>query len=51
MDIDERRNRIVIFSVLDNLGKGGAHVAVQNMNLMFGFDETTGLKRYGLHPY
>jgi len=33
------------------IGKGGAHVAVQNMNLMFGLEETMGLKRQGLHPY
>lgn len=51
LDVDERRGRIVIFSVLDSIGKGGAHVAVQNMNLMFGFEETTGLRRHGLHPY
>jgi len=51
LDIDEKRNRIVVFSVLDSIGKGGAHVAVQNMNLMSGLDETLGLKRYGLHPY
>lgn len=49
--VDEKRGRIVIFSVLDSIGKGGAHVAVQNMNLMFGLEETTALKRYGLHPY
>lgn len=51
LDIDEVRGRIVIFSVLDSIGKGGAHAAVQNMNLMFGLEETTGLRRYGLHPY
>ncbi|WP_074782942.1 N-acetyl-gamma-glutamyl-phosphate reductase [Clostridium homopropionicum] len=51
LDIDEKRNRIVVFSVLDSIGKGGAHAAVQNMNLMFGLEETLGLKRYGLHPY
>jgi len=51
LDIDEKRNRIVVFSVLDSIGKGGAHVSVQNMNLMFGLDETLGLKRYGSHPY
>lgn len=51
LDIDERRGRIVVFSVLDSIGKGGAHVAVQNMNLLFGLDEMTGLKRTGLHPY
>ncbi len=51
LDVDERRGRIVVFSVLDSIGKGGAHAAVQNMNLLFGLDEMTGLKRSGLHPY
>ncbi len=51
LDVDEKRGRIVVFSVLDSIGKGGAHVALQNMNLMFGLDETLGLKRYGMHPY
>jgi len=51
LDVDEKRGRIVVFSVLDSIGKGGAHAAVQNMNLLFGIDEMTGLKRTGLHPY
>lgn len=51
LDVDERRGRIVVFSVLDSIGKGGAHAAVQNMNLMFDLDEKTGLRRTGLHPY
>ncbi len=50
-DVDAKRNSIVVFSVLDSVGKGGAHAAVQNLNLMFGFRETLGLTRYGLHPY
>ncbi len=36
-------NRLVIVSALDNLGKGAAGQAIQNMNLMFGFAEVTGL--------
>ena len=36
-------NQIIIFSVIDNLIKGAAGQAVQNMNLLFGFDETEGL--------
>ncbi len=36
-------NQLVILSVIDNLIKGAAGQAVQNMNLMFGFDETEGL--------
>ncbi|MEZ4357875.1 MAG: N-acetyl-gamma-glutamyl-phosphate reductase [Eubacteriales bacterium] len=41
--IDERLNRLVIVSCIDNLIKGAAGQAVQNMNLMYGLDETTGL--------
>jgi len=36
-------NQLIIFSAIDNLIKGAAGQAVQNMNLMFGFDETEGL--------
>jgi N-acetyl-gamma-glutamyl-phosphate reductase len=41
---------VVILSVIDNLVKGAAGQAVQNMNLMFGLDETTGLNAIGLYP-
>ena len=51
LDIDEDRNRIVVYSVLDSIGKGGALVGIQNMNIMFGLDEKTGLDFYGIHPY
>ena len=34
---------VIVFSCIDNLVKGLAGQAVQNMNLMFGLDETTGL--------
>lgn len=40
---DQRNQRIIILSVIDNLVKGAAGQAVQNMNLMMGLDETTGL--------
>lgn len=40
----------VVLSVIDNLVKGAAGQAVQNMNLMFGFDETTALLQPGLFP-
>ena len=43
-------NRLVLLSVIDNLVKGAAGQAVQNMNLMCGFDETTGLKAPALLP-
>jgi N-acetyl-gamma-glutamyl-phosphate reductase len=41
--IDERNNTLILLSVIDNLVKGAAGQAVQNMNLMFGFKETEGL--------
>jgi N-acetyl-gamma-glutamyl-phosphate reductase len=45
-----RGQQIVIFSALDNLVKGAAGQAVQNMNLMFGLDEKTGLLLVGTNP-
>jgi len=41
--IDERNNTLILLSVIDNLVKGAAGQAIQNMNLMFGFAETEGL--------
>lgn len=41
---------VVVLSVIDNLVKGAAGQAVQNMNLMFGLDETTGLGGIALSP-
>lgn len=40
---DERTGRVLVFAVLDNLWKGAASQAVQNLNLMLGLDETAGL--------
>ncbi|HEU4932839.1 MAG TPA: N-acetyl-gamma-glutamyl-phosphate reductase, partial [Pyrinomonadaceae bacterium] len=45
-----RGKQIVVFSAIDNLVKGAAGQAIQNMNLMFGLDETTGLKLAGTNP-
>ena len=45
-----RGPQIVIFSALDNLVKGAAGQAIQNMNLMFGLDEKTGLLLVGTNP-
>jgi N-acetyl-gamma-glutamyl-phosphate reductase len=42
--VDTRLNRLVIVAVLDNLIKGAAGQAIQNMNVRFGLPETTGLK-------
>ena len=41
--LDPRTGRIIILSAIDNIGKGAAGQAIQNMNLMNGFDERTGL--------
>jgi len=43
-------NKVVVLSVIDNLVKGAAGQAVQNMNLMFGLDETAGLNSIALLP-
>jgi N-acetyl-gamma-glutamyl-phosphate reductase len=45
-----RGRDVVVFSALDNLVKGAAGQAVQNMNLMFGLDEKTGLMLVGTNP-
>lgn len=45
-EIDTRLNRLVIVSTIDNLQKGAAGQAVQNLNVMLGIDETTALNRY-----
>ena len=39
----KKENRLLITSVIDNLTKGASGQAIQNMNLMFGLDESTGL--------
>lgn len=43
-------NTVVVLSVIDNLVKGAAGQAVQNMNIMFGLEETAGLETIGLVP-
>ncbi len=47
---DPRTGRAVVVTAIDNLVKGASGQAVQNMNLMMGFDETEGLKFAGLFP-
>ncbi len=42
-ELDEKNRRLILISAIDNLVKGAAGQAVQNMNLMLGFDETAGL--------
>ncbi|HRJ40962.1 MAG TPA: N-acetyl-gamma-glutamyl-phosphate reductase, partial [Caldilineaceae bacterium] len=49
-EFDESTRRVVAISAIDNLMKGAAGTAVQCLNLMLGWDETTGLDFAGLHP-
>ncbi|MCL6458670.1 MAG: N-acetyl-gamma-glutamyl-phosphate reductase [Gorillibacterium sp.] len=48
--VDERTGRVTIISVIDNLMKGAAGQAVQNLNLMMGWDEALGLDVYPVYP-
>ncbi len=48
--IDERTNRIIMMGALDNVVKGAAGQAVQNMNLMFGLPENEGLQLVPMFP-
>ena len=48
--VDLRADRLIAIACLDNLVKGAAGGAVQNMNVMCGFDETAGLEQLALYP-
>ncbi len=48
--IDERVHRIVVVGALDNLMKGAASQAIQNMNILFGYEEDEGLKMIPFFP-
>ncbi len=48
--VDVRTGRLIVISCLDNLVKGAAGQAVQNMNLMAGFPETTALEALAVYP-
>jgi N-acetyl-gamma-glutamyl-phosphate reductase len=48
--VDSKTARLIVISCLDNLVKGGAGQAVQNMNLMFDLPETTGLEALAVYP-
>ncbi len=50
LHVDERTNRLTIISVIDNLVKGAAGQAIQNVNLMNGWDERTGLSDIPIYP-
>ncbi len=48
--VDKRTNRVIVIAALDNLVKGAAGQAIQNMNIMHGLDERTGLEHVPLFP-
>ncbi|MBM3943635.1 MAG: N-acetyl-gamma-glutamyl-phosphate reductase [SAR202 cluster bacterium] len=48
--VDKRTGRLMVISCLDNLVKGAAGQAIQNMNLMFGFPEDLSLKALAVYP-
>ena len=48
--LDQRTNRIIMMGALDNVVKGAAGQAVQNMNLLFGFKESEGLELVPMFP-
>ena len=48
--IDTRTGRLIVISCIDNLVKGAAGQAIQNMNLMLGLPETTGLEGLAVYP-
>ena len=48
--VDERTNRVILISAIDNLVKGGAGQAIQNMNVLCGFAEDAGLNMLPLFP-
>jgi N-acetyl-gamma-glutamyl-phosphate reductase len=50
LNIDERTRKLIVISVIDNLLKGQAGNALQNMNIMMGLEETTGLMHPGNFP-
>jgi N-acetyl-gamma-glutamyl-phosphate reductase len=47
---DKRTNNIIVLSAIDNLVKGASGQALQNMNIMFGLPETTGLELIAIYP-
>ena len=48
--VDERTGRVIVESVIDNLGKGAAGQAIQNANLMLALEESSGLDVIGVAP-
>ena len=49
-ELDKKTNTLIIMSAIDNLVKGASGQAVQNMNILFGFLENTGLDIIPIYP-
>jgi len=50
-NVDQRTGKMIVVSLIDNLVKGQAGSAVQNMNILLGLEETAGLLNPGQYPY
>jgi N-acetyl-gamma-glutamyl-phosphate reductase len=50
VQINECTGKVIVLSAIDNLIKGAAGQAVQNMNIMYGLEETSGLNQIALYP-
>jgi N-acetyl-gamma-glutamyl-phosphate reductase len=50
VSVHQRGRRVVVLSAIDNLGKGMASQAIQNLNILFGIEETAGLLAPGANP-
>lgn len=50
LHLDERTGRVIVLSVIDNLLKGASGQALQNMNIICGYEETLGLPKVPLYP-
>jgi N-acetyl-gamma-glutamyl-phosphate reductase len=48
--VDQRAGKLIVISVIDNLVKGGSGQAIQNMNIMLGLPETSGLNMPAIYP-
>ncbi len=49
-EVDQERKRCIIVTAIDNLVKGAAGNAIQNMNIMMGYEETMGIHQAGVYP-
>ncbi len=50
VQVDERTGRVIMMGAMDNITKGAAGQAVQNMNILFGLEETEGLRLVPMVP-